>query len=150
MLSIEAIPFFFAWFTDPPEGYSKERDGNFYKAYNQSKTWKEAQEICHADGSSLAVPWDSVTNEIIRGLIPGQRTIIGLTDMAEEGTWLTVHEAPLRFKHWNENEPNDGNDNQNEDCGFMNKETGRWNDDICNAEDTFVCQFETGTVKLAN
>ena len=92
--------------------------------------------------------WDYVTNEIIRDLIPGERTFLGISDIDEEGSWVTIHGSPLGFTNWDQGEPNNANDN--EDCGFMHKESGKWNDRKCSYAYPFICQFKTGTLKLLN
>ena len=110
--------------------------------YDQQKTWSEARDICLSDGSSLPVPWNRATNEIIQDLIPGDRTFLGMSDIDKEGSWVTVHGSPLGFTNWDEHEPN--NADNNEDCGFMFKESGKWNDRSCSSLVTFICQFKQG------
>ena len=54
--------------TQIPEGYSKERDGHYYKFHGDIQIWKDAQKTCESEGGNLATIFDSETNEIVAKL----------------------------------------------------------------------------------
>ena len=127
-----------------------QNDGYYYKVYNSRKTWAEARQVCQSHGAFLAVPWDQETNEIIRKLIPGRHAIIGINDEAEEGKWINSHGSPLTFTNWKPNEPSNSGPEGAENCGFMYKSYGRWNDGRCSYKDSFICQFKPGNIRVGN
>ena len=63
---------------------------------------------------------------------------IGLSDKANEGTFVWANGAAVAFEFWKKNQPNDGKGN--EDCVEMTKTNGKWDDVQCSKKRAFVCQ----------
>jgi hypothetical protein len=107
------------------------------------KTWPEAEVACQELGSNLATITSDAQNEVVRAMMADasvRSCWIGLTDVAEEGSWVwSDGEALLAeqdFKAWAGGEPSDlGPDAPQcaaftgEDCGMMRM--NGWYDHPC-------------------
>ena len=59
------IFFFFPVNSTMPQ-YIKGKDGLLYKAFEEEKTWREAQIICQGDGGNLAIIRNEQTRDVVR------------------------------------------------------------------------------------
>lgn len=74
-----------------------------YKVVQGNDGWSVAESSCKADGAYLAILDDAAETAILPG-----NGWVGLTDVATEGTWLTVHGDPAPFLPWKPAEPAGG------------------------------------------
>jgi len=120
------------------DGYTAGTDGNSYKFHSERLTWDAAEDVCAAEGASLAMEKTDATHSYIKQTYQ-TKMWIGVTDKAEEGALLFVDGTPVQESYWGKGEPN--NADGNEDCVEMNwRGTGKWNDAKCNHLSPFLCQ----------
>jgi hypothetical protein len=119
-----------------------------YKQGAARKIWVEAERDCESEGGHLVViddeaenVWlaDVATNAVTNLPSSHQLVWLGLGDHETEGEFRWVTGAPLTLRLWFDDEPNSLRDI--EDCGEI-RATGRWNDDRCNADLTYVCECD--------
>ncbi len=117
------------------------RDERRYLVCPEPRPWAEAREICQSVDADLAVLDDEAEAEwLFEQAIRIQRQdyYFGLTDRAEEGTFVWVDGTPLSYENWHEGEPNDAGGN--EDCAHFWGAGGLWNDIPCGFELGFLCE----------
>ena len=135
-----------------PSDYTFARNSwgdSFYKVYGQMK-FLDAEAQCVSDGALLALPRSDCENDFIAGLIPDQPIWIGLTDINEEGKFVTSDGVEPSYTKWdtNNNQPNNvphpgGYD---EDATFIIGmhswlTKGFWGDDTINSYYNVVCSY---------
>lgn len=103
-----------------------------YRSVAVDMPWAEAALACTGDGAHLAVP-DSLAEAIAIG---GQGDWVGITDVATEGAWLTIFDAPPTYLQFQAGQP-DGGDG--EDCLRL-ENSGELQDRSCNDARDFVCE----------
>ncbi|XP_049326015.1 C-type mannose receptor 2-like [Astyanax mexicanus] len=116
-----------------------------YHFVDQSKTWTDAQSYCRQNYTDLATinNMDEMKklNKTLKGK-GGEFAWIGL-DRGDKGKWrwslpdgnfYTVEDTD---QNWNNKEPN--NPGEKKFCVSMYKQDGKWFDDNCKSEHTFVC-----------
>ncbi|XP_035672069.1 C-type mannose receptor 2-like [Branchiostoma floridae] len=117
--------------------------GNCFKLFAETKTFFDARQTCAEDGALLAMPKDSATNSFITSLIPtGGGRWVGLSDMEVEGQWVFADGQSLESSVYSSWYPDQPNDYGGLDCVNLFA-SGRWEDDSCDANKTFICQFQT-------
>merc|ERR1719233_325266 len=107
-------------------------------------TWEAARDSCNDLGATLTSITDEDEQNFVAGLI-GRSSWIGLSDQAEEGTFVWEDGSDLDYTKWEEGEPNNGNKAfgiwGGENCVQMRKKFGyMWNDDYCDSDNIFVCE----------
>jgi hypothetical protein len=110
----------------------REREERRYFFCGEGASWVDARAECVARGGDLAVIEDAEENAYLReqaANIARANWWIGLSDSAEEGTFVWVDGQPLEYDNWSGNEPNDWR--EGEDCGELISGTGQWNDFRC-------------------
>ena len=84
--------------------YAENAWGNsFYKIY-EAKNYNSAKDQCESDCSYLAIPRSDAENAFITSLIPNEKIWIGLNDIDEEGTFISVaglHMTLTSSPSWN-------------------------------------------------
>ncbi|MEZ4468533.1 MAG: lectin-like protein [bacterium] len=70
--------------------------------------------------------------------VRGQDYWLGLDDLATEGDWRWIDGRRPTYTNWNGGEPN--NAGNNEDCGHLWGQNGRWNDLPCNRAIGVLCE----------
>lgn len=117
------------------------RQGQTWHICYAPRTWAQARARCHELGGELA----SITNEAehtayLRATLGLHWTSwwLGLSDQAEEGTFVWSDGEPATFTRWSSGEPNDAGGR--EDCAQLVPWSGRWNDIDCARRLPFVCQ----------
>jgi hypothetical protein len=107
-------------------------DGSCLVFFNQPKSFGDAAAACILFGSKLAVLTDANRDATARGLSGTLNVFVGLSDSAQEGTFVWSDGTPLAFANFNAGEPNDGNGAFAEDCIILNgAKAGRWDDRPC-------------------
>ena len=110
---------------------------------------REAEALCSSEGARLAVPRSEKSNNVIHQLVKAQLEIhsignllvrIGIDDRKHEGDWLSSDGSKLTYSNWADGEPNDQG---NEDCGTIARDTGLWHDFSCDTNEPFICQKTT-------
>ena len=71
----------------------------------------------------------------------------GLTDRAEEGTWIWVTGEPVTYTNWHAGEPNSAHPNENYGMFYYSFGDGTWNDGDFEWGGTgggtaFICEWE--------
>ena len=107
-------------------------NGKTYHLLSDS-SWTVAQATAVTLGGNLAIINDQLENDWIAQTFgqPGvadRQIWIGMTDQAQEGTWVWIDGTPVGYTNWAPNEPNDGAGG--EDYGMIDyhSATGEWND----------------------
>ena len=126
-----------------PYGWT-EADGSCFKYFGQAeeeyKTWPEAELVCREHGSHLVSITSEAKNDVVRVMMAEASVDacwIGLTDAAEEGSWVwSDGEALLAeqgFEAWGGGEPGEYWPETvhcaayaGEDCGGMSPGYGWW------------------------
>ncbi|MCP4922260.1 MAG: hypothetical protein GY913_35610 [Proteobacteria bacterium] len=108
-------------------------------------TWADARDAREADGWSMVVVDDEGEDALIAELTEWLDELIwvGLTDEAEEGVWLTVHDTTPPFYAWIASEPNNLIDDDHpggQDCAAYNPGTLGWHDLFCDSQTAFACE----------
>ncbi|XP_024917706.1 macrophage mannose receptor 1 isoform X1 [Cynoglossus semilaevis] len=129
-----------------PAGWLRFRNKCFIfkgKKNDLKANWTYARSWCQEQGGELAVIDDQYENDFVASYLRDLElpTWIGLSDLLNENqyTW-SDGVSPVLYTNWNQNEPN--NAGGAEDCVAMAHGplvTGKWNDDACHKEHSFVC-----------
>ena len=97
-----------------------------------------------ANGGNIVCISDSLENNFVSFLIPGQQFWIGFTDEVNEGTFVWDDGSPTTYTKWAPGEPNNSGPTNNEDYtlintgeGGMSQFDGYWND----ADEIFTYKF---------
>ena len=94
-------------------------------------SWAAAVAACTVDEAFLWVPNDALEAMSLDG------DWVGLTDMASEGTWVTLTGAPAPYLPWDTGQPDGGTD---ENCA-RNQDT-TYEDRDCMDQRDYVCECE--------
>lgn len=90
------------------------------------------------------VPDNTDQNAWLGGLVEwhGEGIWLGLTDAAEEGTWLTALGLAAPWYGWRSGEPNNytGDNPDGQDCGSFVLSAMAWHDVDCGGVGSFVCE----------
>ena len=116
--------------------------GVYYVCWDQRK-WDDAKDFCSDHGTWLATITSDEEQAFLAGLAgtAGASLWIGLRQGFWEWDsfeWVTGEGKPVEY--WGEDEPNDGGFFGSEDCAEMHP-SGAWNDDQCNADHWFFCEY---------
>lgn len=99
-----------------------------YREGAPAVTWAAARADCVADGADLWVPNNATEQNAWTG------DWIGITDMATEGTWLTVDGTPATFLPWDLLQPDGGtaeNCGRSSGSGFEDRDCADGRDYVC-------------------
>jgi hypothetical protein len=99
-------------------------------------TWADAGAACAARGASLVQIDDPDEIRFLRGAGVSSAWL-GLSDIAEEGSWRWADGSALGYARWGAGEPNDSAGI--EDCAELRPD-GAWNDLDCAQVRPFVCE----------
>ena len=100
----------------------------------------DAKAQCESDGAYLATPRSDDQNAFLSSLIPNENIWIGLNDIDEEGTFVSVDDKEVSYTKWLYGEPNDsGNEDGVEIIGDRESSNGYWNDKSTTIQNQFVC-----------
>ncbi len=103
--------------------------GSSYYLSNSSFTAPDAYTDAASNGGFVVTMADATENEFVRtaieNLVGDQRVIIGLNDVATEGTFVWENGEPVTFTNWSGGEPSNGGGGEDYVEMFGN---GLWND----------------------
>ena len=111
-----------------------------FKVIKDQLNWDNSRAWCKRHGGDLASIVDDEEYRIVEELIsafPDSRFHIGLTDVANEGTFVWSDGSQLSFLKCNGGEPN--NHGGAEDC--VEQQQSGWNDGTCASILPFICKF---------
>jgi hypothetical protein len=128
--------------------------GSCFVYFTGPATYANAEALCTAFGSQLAVIKSAATNATVRSLIGQSDAFIGGTDVTE-GSWIWRRDpldpitVGVTYTNWRSGEPNNGSTNPDgEDCMIIEgDQNGTWDDRPCApppagaGEYAYVCQF---------
>uniref|UniRef100_A0AAZ1XHN1 C-type lectin domain-containing protein n=1 Tax=Oreochromis aureus TaxID=47969 RepID=A0AAZ1XHN1_OREAU len=126
------------------EGWEQHGGKCYYFSISKS-SWNESRDECRAKGGDLV----KIENVMTEGR---DKFWIGLTDSAEEGTWVWVDGSPLdqSLKFWSGKEPDNwkghnGKHPDGEDCARMGEKGGAkdlncWFDAFCSKPHRSICE----------
>ena len=130
--------------------YTKPFICNFpkYIGVTTRTTWSNANTYCQNNfGTKLATITSNADNSDVRnaatfaGISSNDRIWIGLTDTAQEGTWIWTENnlgVTNLYNNWGSGQPN--NLGSGQDCAAMVASTNKWDDRECNGNSyAFVC-----------
>jgi Lectin C-type domain len=110
---------------------------------NSTASWSEARTTCAGFGGDLSILYSRAEHvALLADLEALGFTIelwLGASDIDSEGDWVWIDGTPLPapYSDWKSGEPN--NDN-GEDCLEMQGSSGVWNDDDCDATQSYACE----------
>uniref|UniRef100_A0A3Q3G092 C-type lectin domain-containing protein n=1 Tax=Kryptolebias marmoratus TaxID=37003 RepID=A0A3Q3G092_KRYMA len=113
------------------------------QGHDLKANWSDAQSWCKEQGGELASECGLFASpDFVASYLRDLRfpTWIGLSDQLSENQYAWSDNSPVLYTNWNENEPN--NAGGAEHCVAMTHNmlsTGRWNDDACHKNHSFVC-----------
>ena len=123
--------------------------GHVYLVCPRETNWNDARASCMRRGYDLIHINDAAENAALDGWTSpmDQRTWIGLSDIAMEGSFEWVDGAALSFERWAMGEPSSasGMAGRNEDCVEFLPSNARWNDLNCEGAGVvtnFTCEGE--------
>ena len=122
---------------------------SIYKIYETATTYGAAKAQCESDGTHLAIPKSEAENHFIASLIPNEDIWIGINDIEEEGTYVTVDGSAISYTNWKSGQPDntikvllkgtpEGTPND-EDGIHISYQDKKWNDNPVNYLHKFVC-----------
>ena len=80
------------------------------------------------------------------------RTLLGATDVEEEGKWKWVDGSAFEFTYWAEGQPSGGTEKNCLEMDPTDSGQGRWSDTICDGDFSegfqFVCTYDAGKQHL--
>ncbi|KAI8496281.1 hypothetical protein Bbelb_261220 [Branchiostoma belcheri] len=122
-----------------------------YRAYDTESEYDQALATCQEEGSTLAMPGDSATNDFLVALKNAADTTkvfyFGMT-RSTGGTWnFSRGSQPMEWENWAEGQPSGGKErcavyfpDNSGDLSFNNR--NKWNDVSCKIDAGFICEFE--------
>ncbi|XP_078671127.1 uncharacterized protein LOC144911180 isoform X2 [Branchiostoma floridae x Branchiostoma belcheri] len=122
-----------------------------YRAYDTESEYEEALATCREEGSTLAMPGDSATNDFLVALKnAADKTKLfyfGMT-RSDDGTWTYARGSqPMEWENWAEGEPTGGKQrcaayfpDNSSDVPYDKR--NKWNDVGCKTDAAFICEFE--------
>ncbi|KAG7499177.1 macrophage mannose receptor 1-like [Solea senegalensis] len=140
------------WVGNCPTGWIRFRNKCFTfkgKKNDLKANWSYARSWCKEQGAELAVIDDQLENDFVSSYLRDLElpTWIGLSDLLEENQYAwSDGVSPVKFTNWNDKEPN--NAGGTEHCVAMSHGplvTGKWNDDACHKDHSFMCSMQKST-----
>ncbi|XP_014906843.1 macrophage mannose receptor 1 [Poecilia latipinna] len=134
------------WEGNCPAGWMRFKDKCFMfkgKKDDIKANWSHARSWCRGQGGELAIIDNQYENDFVASYLKDLElpTWIGLSDLLVENQYAWSDGAsPVLYTNWNEHEPN--NAGGTEHCVAMTHgtlATGKWNDDACHKDHSFVC-----------
>ncbi|XP_078700891.1 uncharacterized protein LOC144927377 [Branchiostoma floridae x Branchiostoma belcheri] len=122
-----------------------------YRAYDTESEYDQALATCQEEGSTLAMPGDSATNDFLVALKNAADTTkvfyFGMT-RSDDGTWTYARGSqPMEWENWADGQPSGGTErcavyfpDNSGDLSFNNR--NKWNDVSCKIDAGFICEFE--------
>ncbi|XP_035262568.1 C-type mannose receptor 2-like isoform X2 [Anguilla anguilla] len=108
--------------------------------FQSTLSWNEARVSCQQQGADLLSITELHEQTYINGLLTGYSASLwmGLNDLDMNGGWQWADNSPLKFLHWESDQPNHS---EEENCAVIRTETsGRWQNRECGAAMPYVCK----------
>ncbi|KAI8487183.1 hypothetical protein Bbelb_349810 [Branchiostoma belcheri] len=124
-----------------------------YRAYDTESEYDQALATCREEGSTLAMPGDSATNDFLVALKNAADTTkvfyFGMT-RSDDGRWRYARGSqPMEWENWAEGELSGGKERcatylpDNSAAGDLSfNKRNKWNDVGCKIDAGFICEFE--------
>ncbi|XP_023194031.1 macrophage mannose receptor 1-like [Xiphophorus maculatus] len=134
------------WEGNCPAGWMRFKDKCFMfkgKKDDIKANWSYARSWCKDQGGELAIIDNQYENDFVASYLKDLQlpSWIGLSDLLVENQYAwSDGVSPVLYTNWNEHEPN--NAGGAEHCVAMTHgtlATGKWNDDACHRNHSFVC-----------
>jgi hypothetical protein len=125
-------------------------DGSCFVFVSTPKIYVDAKAACAAMNAHLAYLKTAQLDAFAETFVGLTNTWIGLTDRATEGTFVWDDGSALAFTSWGTDEPNNGGNMYQEDCGLLAgaKVDKAWDDRPCDATEiptsgnfAYLCQY---------
>ncbi|XP_060563552.1 perlucin-like isoform X2 [Ruditapes philippinarum] len=129
----------------------EHHDSHCYKVAALEASWMEAKMYCRLLGSDLAIIDDEAEEIVVEGMLAklhgshiDEDYWIAGTDIINENSWRWMttdgSSVPITYTKWAAGRPD--NLGGNENCLAIHYHKGRtnWNDYICNALHSFICE----------
>lgn len=124
-----------------------------YAVIEYPGSWEEAVAHCESLGGYLAVITSQEENDALYAYmleLGYQSAYIGLTDSAEEGTWVWVTGETSDYRNWHAGEPNGENSNEDYAMFYYKYTDGTWNDgdfggSTVNGGSRLLCEWNAAT-----
>ena len=99
--------------------------------------------MAQTNGDLASIP-DQATNDFLTTL-SADKSWIGATDAALEGSWTWTDGTPWGYESWLEGEPNNGGSRGDQHYGTINHQgAGLWDDLQATYHEPFFCQYDLG------
>ncbi|XP_061589669.1 macrophage mannose receptor 1 [Cololabis saira] len=133
------------WEGNCPAGWLRFKDKCFMfkgRKNDIKANWSSARSWCKEQEGELAVIDNQYENDFVSSYLKDLEhgAWIGLSDLLLEDQYAWSDGVPVLYTNWNQNEPN--NAGGVEHCVAMTHNpliVGKWNDDACHKEHSFVC-----------
>ena len=79
--------------------------GHYYKIFDDTLSWKAAEQKCNAMGGMLASVKSEAVNDFIFKLSKGKCLWLGASDELKENEWLWRDGTPITYSNWAAHEP---------------------------------------------
>ncbi|XP_071494562.1 C-type lectin lectoxin-Thr1-like [Diadema antillarum] len=126
------------------ETFWMQRGSFCYRVIGSPLNWLDAGTACRNYGGELASIQDGAENTFVYDLwrtqtrSPSGGFWIGLNDVSNENNFAYSDGTAYDYQHWAPGEPNN---DDNEDCIHLWKNTKEWNDRECSSELAYVCKM---------
>ncbi|KAJ8284375.1 hypothetical protein COCON_G00032250 [Conger conger] len=108
--------------------------------FQSTLSWNEARVSCQQQGADLLSITEVHEQTYINGLLTGYSASLwmGLNDLDMNGGWQWADNSPLKFLHWESDQPNHS---EEENCAVIRTESsGRWQNRDCGVAMPYVCK----------
>ncbi|KAJ8245954.1 hypothetical protein GJAV_G00262100 [Gymnothorax javanicus] len=108
--------------------------------FQSTLSWNEARISCQQQEADLLSITELHEQTYINGLLTGYSSSLwmGLNDLDMNGGWQWADNSPLKFLHWESDQPNHS---EEENCAVIRTETsGRWQNHDCGVAMPYVCK----------
>lgn len=125
----------------PPDFSSTGGLQHVYKLIAMTNDWMMQSAACTASGSGayLAIPDDPTELAALDALAGAPLYWVGIDDLANEGTFVTVKGAPATYLPWATGQPDNA---ANSDCVAAISASAQIQDDKCNTHYPAICECE--------
>ena len=101
-------------------------------------SWQSGQSYCKSKHGDLASFANKAEQDAATRYSYASTFWIGLTDSRQEGRWEWSDSSTVTWTNWASREPNG---RRSENCGYVIKRDGKWNDIRCDYNLNFMCKI---------
>jgi hypothetical protein len=112
-----------------------------YRRVMATDNWQTQRTLCSnvSPSAYLAIPDDLAELQAI-SMVAGTDAWVGISDLAQENTFVTVANAPATFLPWDVGQPDD--QGPGEDCVIIANSSNQLRDERCSNKFRAVCECE--------